>query len=142
MDLRNIEENKFRKKRELSKMEVEPIKPIKPQHDMAEEFYELNNEAIKFAQMQPPTVDAKNIKKKGSVTLEYLKEVADNPSPKGTLAMNISGKTIDLQDLEEYSINVNPLYLRTILRYADAKTIDYIKGHGSMRNRVRKYKSY
>jgi len=147
-----MNENIFRRKRQehlntRQTGQIEPIDPIEPieeympQHDQSDAFYDANEEMIKFAQMQkqPEVIDARSIKSKNTMTLKDLKDIGDNPSPKGKYGMLINGRMIDLRTLEDYSLMAcGYKVLPTLYRYNSALLIDKMKGTERMMEHARK----
>lgn len=147
------EENKFRERRKeiFNEAEgyekpipgIEPYVEYEPQHDMNQAFYDANKEIIKFANMKPSEdyVDARNIKSKNRMTLKDLRDIADNPSEPGKYAMQINGRVIDLNYLEEYVLQTNNFSMISKLkRYNSGIIYDDIRGYDRYLSSAKKHR--
>lgn len=118
-----------RKGRLQRRMTVNPIQPIEPQHDMADDFHVLQDTVQEFAQ-QPQEESAYSSKKLQPLNDEDIKDLINDPSPPGLYPIEVNGKVIDLNMLEKYVIATIPQKsLSTILRYHNARRIEELKGY-------------
>jgi len=68
--------------------------------------------------------------------MSIIKDIKNDPSPKGTYPTVIGGIPADLHVLEDYVIRSSPYALKTILRYHHARDVEEMKGYGRSRMNI------
>lgn len=86
-------------------------------------------------------IDAQNIEPRDKMTLKDLRDVADNPSPKGKYPIRINGKIFDLNYLENYVLEVNSFkMLSKLKRYNSGLIYDRIGGYENTLMRAKRHR--